>query len=82
MSDAWTWEYDPDADHVVGGLPLHVVAEVERLAGELATLGYDAAEVGAGHQLRNLEFLDMGLLYFLPVPRQRLVVVVRVMWAG
>ncbi|WP_078610570.1 MULTISPECIES: hypothetical protein [Streptomyces] len=32
MSDDWTWDYDPDAEHVVGGLPHEVVAEVERLA--------------------------------------------------
>ncbi|MFI8995056.1 hypothetical protein [Streptomyces sp. NPDC053542] len=78
----WRWEYDPDEEHVVGGLPSHVVTEVERLAGELAVLGADAAEVGVGHKLRNLAFLDMGLLYFLPVPRQELIVVVRVTWAG
>ncbi|MEU4897954.1 hypothetical protein AB0G53_37450 [Streptomyces sp. NPDC021722] len=45
-------------------------------------LGRDAAEVGAGHQLRNLAFLDVGLLYFLPVPSQQLIAVVRVTWAG
>jgi hypothetical protein len=28
-------EYDPDHDHAAGGLPLRVVAEVERLAGQL-----------------------------------------------
>ncbi|WP_307847319.1 hypothetical protein [Streptomyces sp. F63] len=48
MSDAWVWEYDPDAEHVVGGLPAHVVTEVERLARELAVLGRDAGEVGEG----------------------------------
>ena len=82
MSDVWKWEYDPDAEHVVGGLPPHVVTEVERLAHELAVLGRDAAEVGAGHMLRNLTFLDVGLLYFLPVPSQQLIAVVRVTWAG
>jgi hypothetical protein len=29
MSDAWTWACDPDAEHVVSGLPSHIVAEVE-----------------------------------------------------
>ncbi|MBP8539888.1 hypothetical protein GWI24_43980 [Streptomyces sp. MK37H] len=67
---------------MVGGLPPHVVVEVERLARELAVLGSDATEVGAGHRLRNLAFLDVGLLYFLPVPSQRLIAVVRVTWAG
>jgi hypothetical protein len=31
MTD-WTWEYLPDAEHVVGGLDPQVRAEVERLA--------------------------------------------------
>ncbi|MFE5328923.1 hypothetical protein ACFRCG_21325 [Embleya sp. NPDC056575] len=35
MSD-WTWEYDPDADHVVGGLAADVRADVESLAQRLA----------------------------------------------
>ncbi|WP_439679058.1 hypothetical protein [Embleya sp. MST-111070] len=35
MSD-WTWEYDPDADHVVGGLVADVRADVESLAQRLA----------------------------------------------
>ncbi|MGW7007620.1 hypothetical protein ACWGCW_33660 [Streptomyces sp. NPDC054933] len=39
MSDAWFWAYDPDAEHVVGGLPVKVVAAVERLAQQLADLG-------------------------------------------
>jgi hypothetical protein len=29
VSDEWTWQYNPDAEHVVGGLPPEVVAEVE-----------------------------------------------------
>ncbi|WP_251982807.1 hypothetical protein [Streptomyces violaceusniger] len=45
-------------------------------------LGRDATEVGAGHRLRNLAFLDVGLLYFLPVPSQQLIAVVNVTWAG
>ncbi|MZE78481.1 hypothetical protein [Streptomyces xinghaiensis] len=64
MSDAWVWEYDPDAEHVVGGLPAHVVTEVERLARELAVLGRDAGEVGEGGALRTLDFLGAGLLCF------------------
>ncbi|TQF05685.1 hypothetical protein E6W39_30000 [Kitasatospora acidiphila] len=37
MSD-WTWEYLPDAQYVVGGLPEAVVEEVESIAAELAVL--------------------------------------------
>ncbi|GAA1924266.1 hypothetical protein [Streptantibioticus ferralitis] len=40
MSD-WTWEYLPDAAHVVGGLDPDVRSDVERLAQRLA----DAAAV-------------------------------------
>jgi hypothetical protein len=76
------WEYNPDARHLMGDLPQHVVTEVERLARELAVLGPDAALVDAGHKLRNLEFLDVGLLYFMPVPRQQLIVIVQAVWAG
>ncbi|MBB5933528.1 hypothetical protein FHS42_000546 [Streptomyces zagrosensis] len=46
MSGGWTWSYDPDAEHVVGGLPAEVVTEVERLAAQLTVLGRDAADVG------------------------------------
>ncbi|MGW0391110.1 hypothetical protein ACWDYJ_09445 [Streptomyces sp. NPDC003042] len=48
MSDAWAWHDNPDAEHVIGGLPTEVVAEVERLAEQLAILGRDAREVGRG----------------------------------
>jgi hypothetical protein len=37
----WTWEYLPDAEHVVGGLNSQVKQDVERLAQRLA----DAAAV-------------------------------------
>lgn len=40
MSD-WTWEYSPDAAHVVGGLSFAQRAEVEALARRIA----DAVEV-------------------------------------
>jgi len=32
----WSWDYNPSAEYVSGGLPAGVVAEVERLATELA----------------------------------------------
>lgn len=83
MSDAWSWGYDPDAEHVVGGLPTHVVAEVERVADELAVLGEDATELGTGVNLRTLDILGGdALLYFLPDSRGREIVVVRVIWSG
>ena len=35
MSD-WTWEYSPDAAHVVGGLAPEQIAEVDALAQRIA----------------------------------------------
>ncbi|SEE43860.1 hypothetical protein SAMN05428954_2624 [Streptomyces sp. 2112.3] len=46
MSADWRWEYDPDHDHVAGGIPGHVVAEVERLA-VVDALALDAVDVVA-----------------------------------
>ncbi|WP_240965147.1 hypothetical protein [Streptomyces zingiberis] len=46
MSDNWTWDHDLDAEHVVGGLPHEVMAEVERLAEQLTVLGRDAVGIG------------------------------------
>ncbi|CCK30197.1 hypothetical protein BN159_5818 [Streptomyces davaonensis JCM 4913] len=50
MNTAWHWEYDPDHDHVAGGIPAHVVAEVERLADQLvdlASTGIDVSDLGS-----------------------------------
>ncbi|MHA5054294.1 hypothetical protein [Streptomyces sp. SD15] len=51
MSADWHWEYDPDHDHVAGGIPAHVITEVERLACQLvdlASTGIDVSELGNG----------------------------------
>ncbi|MFD8721488.1 hypothetical protein ACFV2H_26765 [Streptomyces sp. NPDC059629] len=51
MSADWRWEYDPDQDHVAGGIPAHVVREVERLADQLIDLartGIDVSDLGNG----------------------------------
>ncbi|MCQ4045505.1 hypothetical protein ACFOSC_01875 [Streptantibioticus rubrisoli] len=86
MSDAWPWAYDPDAEHVVGGLPEEVVAEVERLARQLAALGRDALEAGRGPRPGSLRLLDFfggfGLLAFLPLERAEVIVITQVTWAG
>ncbi|WP_211124505.1 hypothetical protein [Streptomyces yatensis] len=49
MSGNWTWDYDLDAEHVGGGLPHEVMAEVERLAEQLTVMGRDAVDVGRGN---------------------------------
>ncbi|MCX4691361.1 hypothetical protein [Streptomyces sp. NBC_01408] len=83
MSLGWRWEYDPDHAHVTGGIPASVVAEVERLAGQLvdlADMGVDLAEMGNGPRpggLRRMDAAD-GWFYFLAAPRARLIVVVRI----
>ncbi|GHJ29303.1 hypothetical protein TPA0910_37360 [Streptomyces hygroscopicus subsp. sporocinereus] len=84
MSDTWTWEYDPDHDHVAGGIPVHVVAEVERLVGqlvELADTGVDITDLGNGPRPGGLRRMDAagGWFFFLPNPRDRLIIVVRIM---
>ncbi|MFF3256808.1 hypothetical protein ACFYWP_38885 [Actinacidiphila glaucinigra] len=83
----WRWEYDPDAEHVVNGLPARVVAEVERLAGELVALadvGVDVTDIGDGPRkgvpggLRRIPLLADGWFYALPLPRLQLIAVVRI----
>ncbi|KUJ66121.1 hypothetical protein ACZ90_40435 [Streptomyces albus subsp. albus] len=83
MSIAWRWEYDPDHAHVARGIPAHVVSEVERLAGQLidlAEMGVDISDCGDGPRpggLRRMNAAD-GWFYFLVAPRNRLIVIVRI----
>ena len=79
----WTWEYDPDAEHVVGDLPSDAKARVESLAQRLA----DAAAV---KYLAEPPIEDSGvsgikdhaegriILWFLEHRRLRLILVLRV----
>lgn len=85
MSD-WRWDYNTDdpAYHT-NGLPPGVVAEVERLATELASLGRDA--VRAGHPtgqeggLRSFDILGgRGVVQFLVVPHRECVYVCNIVW--
>ncbi|MFF2995900.1 hypothetical protein ACFVTC_15195 [Streptomyces sp. NPDC057950] len=83
MSPDWHWEYDPDHDHVAGGLPVYVVAEVERLADqlvELASTGVDISDLGNGPRPGGLRRMDAagGWFYFLVAPRAPLVIIVRI----
>lgn len=75
------WEYDPD--HAAGGLPDHVVAEVERLADQLvdlAGMGVDVSDFGNGPRPGGLRRMDAagGWFYSLVAPRAPLIVVVRI----
>ncbi|MEU0739162.1 hypothetical protein [Streptomyces sp. NPDC006134] len=84
MTD-WSWDYNPSAEYITGGLPPGVVAEVERLAAELAVLGHDSVRVGRPFDreggLREFDFLGgRGFISFLPVPRHACVYVCNVTW--
>lgn len=46
MSD-WKWDYNPSEEYLTAGLPVGVVAEVERIATEIAALGRDAEGAGS-----------------------------------
>ncbi|MGP3691448.1 hypothetical protein ACTVZO_43615 [Streptomyces sp. IBSNAI002] len=83
----WRWEYDPNADEVIKGLPAHVTEEVERLADELVALadvGVDVTDIGEGPRkgtpggLRRIPLLADGWFYALPLPRLHLIAIVRV----
>ncbi|MFF8426469.1 hypothetical protein ACF07Y_15105 [Streptomyces sp. NPDC016566] len=86
MTD-WAWDYNPSAAYVTGGLPPGVVAEVERLAAELAALGHDAVKVGRPLDreggLREFDILGgRGFISFLAAPRHECVYVCNVTWYG
>ncbi|MFF9310851.1 hypothetical protein ACF1BS_08060 [Streptomyces sp. NPDC014748] len=86
MSD-WTWDYNPSAEYVTEGLPVGVVAEVERLGTELAALGPDPVRVGRPTDreggLREFDLLGgRGFISFLAVPRHDCVYVCSVTWYG
>lgn len=81
MSD-WRWEYDPDAAHVISGLPDHVITAAEKLADELvdlAVMGVDITDIGSGPDhggpggVRRFPLPTGGWLLALPLPRYRLV---------
>lgn len=86
MTD-WAWDYNPSAEYVTGGLSSGVVAEVERIATELAALGRDSTKVGRPIDreggLREFDILGgRGFISFLSVPRHECVYVCNVTWYG
>ncbi|MFF2406531.1 hypothetical protein [Streptomyces sp. NPDC058092] len=83
----WTWDYNPSAEYITGELPPGVVAEVERLATELAALGHDAVKIGRPLDreggLREFDIMGgRGFISFLAVPRHECVYVCNVTWYG
>ncbi|SDN20479.1 hypothetical protein [Actinacidiphila guanduensis] len=86
MSD-WTWDYNPSAEYLTDGLPPGVIAEVERLATELAALGADSVRVGRPLDreggLREFDILNgRGFISFLAVPRHECVYVCNITFYG
>ncbi|MFI9172016.1 hypothetical protein [Streptomyces lincolnensis] len=86
MTD-WAWDYNPSAEYVTDGLPPGALAEVERLATELAALGHDAVKVGRPLDreggLREFDILGgRGFISFLAVPRHACVYICNVTWYG
>jgi len=82
MSD-WTWEYVPDAAHVIGGLTRPQIDEVESLAARIA----DAVAVGRigtpfdpGESVSAVRSYAEGpvMIWFLEDYREDVVLVVRV----
>jgi plasmid stabilization system protein ParE len=79
----WTWEYVPDAAHVVAGLTQQQVAEVEALAARLAD-AVAVRRIGTPFDVQeavsNLKTYGEGplLIWFLEDYREDVVLVVRV----
>jgi hypothetical protein len=83
----WSWDYNPSQEYITSGLPPGVVAEVERLATELAALGNEANKVGRPIDreggLREFDILGgRGFISFLAVPRHECLYVCNVTWYG
>lgn len=84
----WKWDCNTnDHDYLIDGLPPGVVAEVERIATELAALGRDAERAGdppdREGSLRNFPVLGgRGFFQFLVLPRHECVYVCNIVWHG
>lgn len=86
MSD-WTWEYVPDAAHVVAGLTQPQVGEVERLAERIAD-AVAVRRIGTPFDVQeavsNLKTFGEGsiMIWFLEDYREDVVLIVRVQHLG
>jgi hypothetical protein len=82
----WRWEYDPDEESVITGLPSSVVAEVEQIAAELVIVnsldylgGTDYQGMGPGMRTVTRPHL---IVWYTAYPRLELVCLVRVQHLG
>ncbi|MEO3829247.1 hypothetical protein [Actinomadura sp. B10D3] len=83
MSD-WTWEHDPD--DLLAGLPPEAIAELDRLAREIATRDSMIFLEGAAHSgdvpgLRRESRGRLMVSYLTDVRAER-IVIVQVTWFG
>lgn len=86
MSD-WTWEYSPDAAHVVGGLTRDQIADVEALAQRIADavavsrigIPFDEQEAASNLKVYGESSL---LLWYQEYYRFEIILVVRVQHLG
>jgi hypothetical protein len=71
----WKWDDNPNEEYLTAGLPVGVIAEVERIATEIAARGIDAEVAGirpddAPGGLRDFPlFGGRGFIQFLAAPR-------------
>jgi hypothetical protein len=82
----WAWEYLPDAESVVAGLPAEVIKKVEEVAAELAVVNsmvyLDGANfTGSGPGLRIVNRPHLLISYLTDV-RGEAIYVVRVNYVG
>jgi hypothetical protein len=86
MSD-WTWEYVPDAAHVVDGLAQGQIDEIEKLAVRIAD-AVAIRRIGTPFDIRdsvsNIKSYGEGpvLIWFLEDYRENVVLIVRVQHFG
>ncbi|MEU8724159.1 MULTISPECIES: hypothetical protein [Streptomyces] len=79
---SWAWEYDPSEDHVAGGAPPALIAEVEKKADELvraAAALYLDGPAYQGPSPRGENVLVPGGMFFCQVvPRHECVYLLQI----
>ncbi|MET7481003.1 hypothetical protein ABZT17_42695 [Streptomyces sp. NPDC005648] len=78
----WRWEYDPDEEYVVGGVPPAFVAEIEKKADELVRAASAFYLDGTGYREQDFKggIADVpgGFLNYQVIPRHECVYVLQV----
>ncbi|WP_329567135.1 hypothetical protein [Kitasatospora sp. NBC_01266] len=78
----WSWEYLPSEEHVVGGVPLAFVAEVEKKADELVraaeALYLDGTAYRGENPKSRTSDVPGGMFEYLTVVRHEQIYIVQV----